>query len=83
MYTGTDVVREVVEALEIGHEIEVKYNGVVYGLVDHKEGWQLAVGRQILAVSRNPYELFEASLLEGLSMKYILENMMHEDLIIL
>lgn len=83
MCAGIDLVNKVVEALEIGHEIEIEYNGVIYGLVNHPEGWQLAIGRQVLAISENQHELFEAPLIEDLSMKYILENMMHEDLIIL
>lgn len=68
------LVEEVILALDRGQEFDFWHKGALYGLTHHSEGWQLAKESTILALSKDYLKLFDEKLIDGLSVRTILEN---------
>jgi len=69
----TSLYDEVIEGLTYNRELEIYYDDFTYGIVTYGELWQLWKDRELLAECNDFLPLLENPLLNGRSLKDIIE----------
>ena len=65
---------EIVEGLKRNRELEIYYNNFTYGVVTHRALWQLWKDENLLAEYNDFLPLLENPLINGRSLKAIIEQ---------
>ena len=69
----TSLYDEVIEGLTYNRELEIYYNDFTYGIVTYGESWQLWKDKELLAEYNDFLSLLENPLINGRSLKDIIE----------
>lgn len=69
----TSLYDEVIEGLTYNRELEIYYDDFTYGIVTYGESWQLWKDKELLAEYNDFLSLLENPLINGRSLKDIIE----------
>ena len=69
----TSLYDEVIEGLTYNRELEIYYDDFTYGIVTYGESWQLWKNKELLAEYNDFLSLLENPLINGRSLKDIIE----------
>ena len=72
--SGASLYDEVFEGLKCNRELEIYYNDSTYGVVTYRTLWQLWKDEDLLAECNDFLPLLENLLINGRSLKYIIEQ---------
>ena len=74
----TSLYDEVIEGLTYNRELEIYYDDFTYGIVTYGESWQLWKDKELLAEYNDFLSLLENPLINGRSLKDIIEALIHQ-----